>query len=84
MWNVLDYPAGIIPYGTSSSAEFPEHQKGNATFDSDYIPEAADGAPCAIQIVAPRFHDEECLQAMELIDKELRQDAQLEHSRPRI
>ncbi|KAG7127973.1 Acetamidase like protein [Verticillium longisporum] len=84
MWNVLDYPAGIIPYGSSSSAEFPEHQKGNATFDSDYIPEAADGAPCAIQIVAPRFHDEECLQAMELIDKELRQDAQLAHSRPRI
>ncbi|KAM0605258.1 hypothetical protein ACHAP1_004873 [Verticillium nonalfalfae] len=84
MWNVLDYPAGIIPYGTSSSAEFPEHQKGNATFDSDYIPEAADGAPCAIQIVAPRFHDEECLQAMELIDKELRQDAQSAHSRPRI
>ncbi|EEY19601.1 acetamidase [Verticillium alfalfae VaMs.102] len=102
MWNVLDYPAGIIPYGTSSSAEFPEHQKGNATFDSDCmaasthwhgpknadpkidIPEAADGAPCAIQIVAPRFHDEECLQAMELIDKELRQDAQSAHSRPRI
>ncbi|KAM0276602.1 hypothetical protein ACHAQH_006559 [Verticillium albo-atrum] len=84
MWNVLDYPAGIIPFGTSSSAEFPEHQKGTAEFDADYIPESCDGAPCAIQIVAPRFHDEECLQAMELIDKELRQDAQAAITRARI
>jgi amidase len=72
MWNTLDYPAGIIPFGTSSSSEYPEPQKGTAEFDADYIPEATDGAPCAIQVIAPRYHDEECLAAMKIIDEELK------------
>ncbi|KAH6684939.1 acetamidase [Plectosphaerella plurivora] len=73
MWNTLDYPAGIIPFGTSSSAEYPEKQKGTAEFDADYDPEATDGAPCAVQVIAPRYHDEECLAAMKVIDNVLRQ-----------
>lgn len=72
MWNVLNYPAGIIPFGTSSSKEYPEPQEGSAEFDADYDPEAGDGAPCAIQVITPRYHDEECLAAMKIIDKELR------------
>ncbi|KAK1997752.1 amidase [Colletotrichum falcatum] len=72
MWNVLDYPAGIIPYGFASKDKDPQYQKATAQFDADYDPEACDGAPCAIQVVAPRFQDEECLQAMRIIDRDIR------------
>ncbi|KAM0341695.1 hypothetical protein ACHAPU_009943 [Fusarium lateritium] len=72
MWNVLDFPAGIIPFGTASKFEDAEPVKAKAAFDPDYIPEATDGAPCAVQIIAPRFRDEECLQAMGIIDKAIR------------
>ncbi|KAJ4004799.1 hypothetical protein NW752_009535 [Fusarium irregulare] len=72
MWNVLDYPAGIIPFGTSSKFDDGEGVKATAPFEPDYAPDATDGAPCAIQIVAPRFRDEECLQAMQIIDKDIR------------
>ncbi|KAL2064572.1 hypothetical protein VTL71DRAFT_3709 [Oculimacula yallundae] len=72
MWNVLDYPAGIIPYGFASKEKDSKYQKATAQFDPDYIPEATDGAPCAIQVIAPRFRDEECLQAMRIIDKDIR------------
>ncbi|KAF5010076.1 hypothetical protein FDECE_3742 [Fusarium decemcellulare] len=75
MWNVLDYPAGIIPYGTASKFEDSQYQKASAPFDPDYDPEAWHGAPCAIQVVAPRFRDEECLQAMKIIDIAIKNDA---------
>ncbi|WZH45270.1 amidase signature domain-containing protein [Fusarium acuminatum] len=72
MWNVLDFPAGIIPFGNSSKFEDAEVVKAKAAFDPDYIPEATDGAPCAVQIIAPRFRDEECLQAMSIVDRAIR------------
>lgn len=33
------------------------------------IPEEVDGAPCAIQIITPRFQDEKCLQIADVIDR---------------
>ncbi|WQF80938.1 Putative amidase signature domain-containing protein [Colletotrichum destructivum] len=73
MWNVLEYPAGIIPYGVASKDKDSHYQKAITPFDADYDPEASDEAPCAIQVVAPRFRDEECLQAMRIIDRDIRQ-----------
>ncbi|OHF00182.1 amidase [Colletotrichum orchidophilum] len=72
MWNVLDYPAGIIPFGVSSKEKDPHYQKAISDFDADYDPEESDGAPCSIQVIAPRFHDEECLEAMRIIDRDIR------------
>ncbi|KDN70550.1 putative amidase [Colletotrichum sublineola] len=40
MWNVLDYPAGIIPYGFASKDKDPQYQKATAQFDADYDPDA--------------------------------------------
>ncbi|KAI3537871.1 amidase [Colletotrichum filicis] len=71
MWNVLDYPAGIIPYGVSSKTRDPNYQKAASNFEADYDPEATDGAPCSLQVIAPRFYDEECLNAMRIIDKDI-------------
>lgn len=36
------------------------------------IPDEVDGAPCAIQVIAPRFQDEECLWAADIIDRTIR------------
>ncbi|GKT49672.1 acetamidase [Colletotrichum spaethianum] len=35
MWNVLDYPAGVIPYGIASMAKDPQYQKATTPFDAD-------------------------------------------------
>ncbi|KAK7932252.1 hypothetical protein PG985_002964 [Apiospora marii] len=68
-WNVTNYPACIIPYGSSSKALDPNPMKGHAAFDADYNPELQDGAPCSIQVITPTFKDEECLHAAAIIDK---------------
>ncbi|KAK8053298.1 amidase signature domain-containing protein [Apiospora saccharicola] len=67
-WNVTDYPACIIPYGSSSKALDPNPMKGHAAFDADYDPDLLDGAPCAVQVITPTFKDEECLHAASIID----------------
>lgn len=36
------------------------------------IPDEVDGAPCAIQVVTPRFQDEACLRAADIIDRAIR------------
>ncbi|OLN87605.1 Acetamidase 4 [Colletotrichum chlorophyti] len=72
MWNVLDYPAGILPFGFASKDKDPNFEKATTEFDADYDPEASDGMPCAIQLVAPRFQDEECLEAMAIVDRDIR------------
>ncbi|KAK1635711.1 amidase signature domain-containing protein [Colletotrichum phormii] len=69
MWSLIDYPAAVIPFGTASATRDSEPQKAIAEFVPDYIPEATDGAPCAVQVIAPRFRDEECLEAVGIIDK---------------
>ncbi|KAL3435794.1 amidase signature domain-containing protein [Aspergillus tetrazonus] len=71
IWNLLDYPACIIPYGKASKELDPEPMVVGGGQPS-YDPEAVDGAPCALQIVAPRFQDEKCLAAARIIDRDIR------------
>ncbi|EXA28608.1 hypothetical protein FOVG_19796 [Fusarium oxysporum f. sp. pisi HDV247] len=72
IWNLLDYPAGIIPFGFASREEDPTPQKSTAEHAPDYKPEDYDGAPCALQVITPRFRDEECIEAMRIIDRDIR------------
>ncbi|CAJ0540845.1 Ff.00g077540.m01.CDS01 [Fusarium sp. VM40] len=72
MWNVLDYPAAVIPFGYASASEDPEPQTSNMAFVPDYDAKSNHGAPGSIQIISPRFRDEECLEAARIIDKALR------------
>ncbi|KAJ5824141.1 Amidase [Penicillium robsamsonii] len=71
IWNVLDYPACIIPFGKASKELDPEPMTTGANTQPDYHPDEVDGAPCAIQIITPRFQDEECLWAADIIDRAL-------------
>ncbi|KAJ5733144.1 Amidase, partial [Penicillium manginii] len=72
LWNVLDYPACMIPFGKASKELDPIEMKTGDSVQPDYIPDEVDGAPCAIQVVTPRFQDEACLRAADIIDRAIR------------
>lgn len=40
--------------------------------DRTDVPEEVDGAPCALQVIAPRFLDEKCLAAAAVMDRDIR------------
>ncbi|OJJ68039.1 hypothetical protein ASPBRDRAFT_185904 [Aspergillus brasiliensis CBS 101740] len=71
VWNLLDYPACIIPYGKASKELDPEPMAITDGVQPSYDPNAVDGAPCAIQVIAPRFQDEKCLSAARVIDRDI-------------
>ncbi|KAJ5362604.1 hypothetical protein N7541_003448 [Penicillium brevicompactum] len=71
LWNVLDYPACIIPFGKASKELDPEPMTTSDDVQPDYDPDEVDGAPCAVQVIAPHFQDEKCLWAADIIDKVL-------------
>ncbi|KAI5862039.1 amidase [Durotheca rogersii] len=71
MWNLIEYPACIVPFGKASKELDPEPVTYGVPFQPDYDPVQVDGAPCAVQIVAPKFKDEECLWAAGIIDSSL-------------
>ncbi|KAL4795793.1 amidase signature domain-containing protein [Aspergillus venezuelensis] len=64
VWNLVDWPACVIPYGkVDPSVDF-----GDADFD----PSLVHNAPCSIQVVGRRFHDEELLSTASVIVASLR------------
>ncbi|CAK7222448.1 hypothetical protein SBRCBS47491_004868 [Sporothrix bragantina] len=67
-WNLLDYPACIIPYGKASKDLDPTESAAKTVDNPKYDAEAFDGAPTAVQVIAPRFQDELCLEAAARID----------------
>ncbi|KAL4892740.1 amidase signature domain-containing protein [Aspergillus ambiguus] len=71
VWNLLDYPGCVIPYGRSSKELDPEPMESK-TIQPSYDPVVMDGAPCALQIITPRFQDEKCLAAARIIDRDSR------------
>ncbi|KAJ5280799.1 general amidase-B [Penicillium angulare] len=72
IWNLLDYPACVIPFEKSSKELDPEEMKTGDDVQPDYIPTDVDGAPCSVQVITPYFRDEACLRAANIIDKAIR------------
>ncbi|KAH8816719.1 amidase signature domain-containing protein [Xylogone sp. PMI_703] len=73
IWNLLDYPACIIPYSNVSKELDPIRSDLNTLPKATkYDPELLDGVPCAVQIITPRFKDEECLIIAQIVDKNLK------------
>ncbi|KAJ5788480.1 hypothetical protein N7457_003470 [Penicillium paradoxum] len=71
LWNLLDYPACVIPFGKASKELDPDPMTTGDAVQPDYHPDEVDGAPCSIQIITPRFQDEKCLWATEIIQRVL-------------
>ncbi|KAB8244545.1 amidase signature domain-containing protein [Aspergillus flavus] len=72
IWNLLDYPACIVPYSKASKALDPEPMPVHDGVQPSYEPDSVNGASCALQIVTPRHQDEKCLLFARLIDKDIR------------
>jgi amidase len=74
-WNVVDFPAIIVPFGKSDAKiDVDDHAEYSAKLKSIYAhyrPENYDQAPGHVQIVAPRLEDEKLLACTLIIDKAL-------------
>ncbi|KAM4056607.1 amidase [Hirsutella rhossiliensis] len=73
-WNLLDYPAGVLPAGkVLESDAYPDGYQSANELDKENM-ELYDnsmylGMPVAIQVVGPRHEDEKVMGAMSIIDK---------------
>ncbi|KAK7534080.1 fatty-acid amide hydrolase [Phyllosticta citribraziliensis] len=73
IWNLLNYPAAILPVGKASKELDPEPMViGDRVKGPDYVPEEIDGAPTVIQLAAPTFQDEKLLAVAAVIDEALK------------
>ncbi|KAL2428444.1 Amidase [Exophiala dermatitidis] len=66
MWNLLAYPACIIPYLKADK----DLDRADPRIP-DYDPEVVNGAPCHIQVIARSEQDEELMAAVDTIAKTL-------------
>ncbi|KAF2168675.1 hypothetical protein M409DRAFT_53310 [Zasmidium cellare ATCC 36951] len=73
IWNLTDFPSLVIPFGRVSKELDPDGFPAKSHSQPGYDPELIDGAPCGVQIVAPKFQDEACLWAGKIIDRVLHQ-----------
>ncbi|KAH8690127.1 amidase [Talaromyces proteolyticus] len=77
-WNVVDYPACIVPFTTADPEKDPKDTSFNPQSELDaqneamYDPVRMAGAPVAIQLVGPRLGDEQLLKDVEMIDTVLK------------
>ncbi|EFX00134.1 amidase [Grosmannia clavigera kw1407] len=73
-WNVVDYPAIIIPFATVDPAldkrdgEFKPKNELDAEIAAYFDPELMAGAPVSLQLVGMRLHDRALLAHAEMID----------------
>ncbi|KAK5192030.1 hypothetical protein LTR47_003487 [Exophiala xenobiotica] len=66
MWNLLAYPACIIPYlKADKTVDMPDAKT------PDYDPEVVDGLPSSLQVIARSEQDEELMAAVEMVAKAL-------------
>ncbi|KAL6249168.1 hypothetical protein RBB50_004231 [Rhinocladiella similis] len=78
-WNAVDYPAVIVPFTTVDpdldppDAGFVPMHDLDAQVQALYDPKLMAGAPVALQIVGPRFGDEQLLEDAQAIDAILNQ-----------
>ncbi|KAI2468374.1 amidase [Annulohypoxylon bovei var. microspora] len=76
-WNVVDYPAIIVPFTHAdpvldpADAGFKPRHAADQKNQDMYDPELFKGAPVALQIVGPRLGDKQLLKDAELLDSVL-------------
>ncbi|KAL4804161.1 amidase signature domain-containing protein [Aspergillus unguis] len=70
IWNLVDYPACVIPFGHANKAADAEFLR-DVLYTPEYKPEEIEGAPCHVQLVGRRLKDELLLQHARVIEKAL-------------
>jgi Amidase len=71
-WNVLHYPAGIVPVTEVMKGEDQVYEDGINDLITkkcrDSVKDSA-GLPIGVQVAAPRWKDEECLAVMKILEE---------------
>ncbi|KAJ5907333.1 Amidase [Penicillium taxi] len=70
LWNLMDYPACIIPFGKAESSQDAAYLR-DVEYKPPYEAESVEGAPCCVQLAGRNMHDEEVLQIAEIVSKVL-------------
>ncbi|OJJ55429.1 hypothetical protein ASPSYDRAFT_158656 [Aspergillus sydowii CBS 593.65] len=70
IWNMVDYPACVIPFGHANRAADAEFVR-DVAYTPEYNPEEVEGAPCHVQLVGRRLKDEVFLQHARVVEKVL-------------
>ncbi|KIW08265.1 uncharacterized protein PV09_01188 [Verruconis gallopava] len=65
--NLINYPAGVIPYLKADKKEDAPFVRTGVTYEPPYNADAVEGAPCGLQVVGRPMKDEETLKMMEVI-----------------
>ncbi|EGX96774.1 fatty-acid amide hydrolase [Cordyceps militaris CM01] len=68
IFNLIDYPACVIPFGKAAAKEGETFELKPGQYASEYKPAKSEGMPCTIQVVTPTMRDEECLAISKIID----------------
>ncbi|KAF2183818.1 amidase [Zopfia rhizophila CBS 207.26] len=66
--NLLNYPAGILPYLKASKQLDEPFINKDAAYEPPYNPDAVEGAPGAIQLVGRPMKDEELIEVMKVVE----------------
>ncbi|KAF3771320.1 amidase [Cryphonectria parasitica EP155] len=70
LWNFLDYPACVLPFGRATKAHLSgTFEKKAGSTGPAYNLDNLQGAPLSIQISTTRMRDEECLAIAKVIDE---------------
>jgi len=76
IWNVVHYPVGVVPVTEVMEGEDAESYKDDY---SDYLTSKikesirdSSGMPIGVQVVAPKWKDEECIAVMKILDSEVK------------
>ncbi|KKK24537.1 hypothetical protein P175DRAFT_0438753 [Aspergillus ochraceoroseus IBT 24754] len=72
VWNLVDYPACVIPFGRAEEAADAEFVR-DVVYKPEYKPKEIEGMPCHLQLVGRRLKDEILLQNARLIEEILNQ-----------
>ncbi|KAL4875239.1 amidase signature domain-containing protein [Aspergillus karnatakaensis] len=71
IWNMVDYPAVVIPFGHANEEADKEFVR-DVLYSPKYDPKPIEGAPCHVQIVGRRLKDEVLIQHAKVIEGVLR------------
>ncbi|KAJ6136225.1 Amidase, partial [Penicillium capsulatum] len=66
LWNVVDYPACIIPHGKAEQQADAKYIR-DVEYKPPYDPAAVENAPCCVQVVGRHMREEELVQCTEII-----------------
>ncbi|KAL3456855.1 amidase signature domain-containing protein [Aspergillus heterothallicus] len=68
VWNVVDYPACVIPFGHANQTADAKFVR-DVEYNPPYLPDKIEGAPCHVQIIGRRLKDELLLQHAKAIER---------------